>query len=412
MIGSSQPLLSFRRSSAFVKQFTLLFSLIFFSYTGLAHANTDQKIKVAIQQAKTASQKGQHKAAAEAYRRAYALSDESIHLYSAAQSYFQAKMWVESFNYYQLFLEEDVGSDEGDNAQRQLKVLENKLKDSYEEVVITSQPPGAHIYIKNKVNGSYGVTPLTVKLLPGEHKVIAELKGYVPSEETFNLRSGASFQLSLTLDHESDVAPVRFLVNRIKANIYVDRRLRARSPLKKSLLIRKGKREIRVSKPGYKDWIRTIEVKPELPMTLDVQLLEEGQMTLDVGPQNVNISGSPIQLGPWLTMGSGLLVLGGGTFFGLRANSLYTQLEQLKDNQMLVNPIDIDRGNQDVLLTNILVGVGVAVLTGGGIWYMMGSEDSESEKALEAKRFEFNRRFTRQVRSSQFESTIQSTIQQ
>ena len=87
-----------------------------------------QRIQDTLKQAQTATQNGQHKASAEAYRRAYTLSDESIYLYRAAESYYKAKMWVESYNYYQQFYDEDVGSDEGDRAQSQLQILREKLR--------------------------------------------------------------------------------------------------------------------------------------------------------------------------------------------------------------------------------------------------------------------------------------------
>jgi hypothetical protein len=254
--------------------------------------------------------------------------------------------------------------------------LKERLKDQYEEVMITSQPSKAYLYINERSKGVECITPCRLKLLPGEYKVIAELNGHVTTEQMLRLEEGANSQVLLTLYKESEVAPVTFLIDQPDAVVYVDRRRRAKSPLMKPLLIRQGIRELRVMKPGYQPWVKRVTVKAQQPMTVDVQLKQAGREELTVSAQ----SSSSVM--PWIIMGTGAALLGGSVYTGVSAQGLYQDLETRRDQRLLIAPDDIDVGNRYVLFTNVLMGLGITGLaTGGVLWALEPSSQSSMRRA-------------------------------
>ena len=337
------------------------------------YAQTEQvnpRFEAAMEQSKIAASQGKHAEAAEAMRRAISISPVPEYLYDIALFYERAKDWRKALKYYQQFIDRAPSDGRVPEAIKHIQGLQIRLQNQYEEVMITSQPSGAYLYINERANGSVGQTPHRMKLLPGTYKIIAELDGYVPTSQTLKLQEGASSQVALSLYSEREVAPVKFLINRADAQVYVDRRLKGKSPMIKPLLIRQGVREIRITKPGYNTWSKKISVKPQTPMTVDVILVEAGLKQLSLKPKTKDT------VTPWIVMGTGAALLGGSVFTGLSAQGLYSDLEARVSEQKLIASQDIEVGNRWVMLTNVLIGLGVTSLTTGGVLWMLDSDDN------------------------------------
>ena len=336
-----------------------------------AQETKNPRYQAAIQQSEQAVGKGQFKEAAEALRRAFTISNQPTLLYEIAQLHERAKEWHEALKFYQKFIDRAPGDSRVPDAIDHIRSLHARLKDKYEEVMITSQPSGAFLYINERANGSVGQTPHRMKLLPGTYQIIAEMDGYVTTSQTLKLEEGASSQVALSLYSESEVAPVRFLINRPGAQVYVDRRQRGESPIEEPILIRQGIREIRVTKPGYNPWVKKVTIKPQKPTTVDVVLVESGREELIAKPTSTSSSTTP-----WIVMGTGAALIGGGIFTGLSAQGLYQDLETRRKDQLLIASQDIEVGNRYVLMTNILLGLGVTSLSTGGILWMLTPDEA------------------------------------
>ena len=353
--------------------FGVLLSLsesVFFPTDSFAQAEQDNpRFEAAMEQSKIAASQGKHAEAAEAMRRAISITPVPEYLYDIALFYERAKDWRKALKYYQQFIDRAPGDGRVPEAINRIRGLQSRLQNQYEEVMITSQPSGAYLYINERANGSVGQTPHRMKLLPGTYKIIAELDGYVPTSQTLKLQAGASSQVALSLYSEKEVAPVRFLINRAGAQVYIDRRLKGKSPITEPILIRQGVREIRISKPGYKTWSKKISVRPQKPMTVDVVLVEAGLKQLSLKPKTKDT------VTPWIVMGTGAALLGGSVFTGLSAQGLYSDLETRVSGQKLIASQDIEVGSRWVMLTNVLIGLGVTSLTTGGVLWMLDTDD-------------------------------------
>ena len=338
------------------------------------------RYKNAISQYETAARQDKHEEAAEALRRALSISPQPEKFYDVAELYERAQKKRLALKYYLLFVDQAPADGRVAVANNKIAQLKEALKGSYEEVMITSQPPKAYLYVNERAKGVQCVTPCRLKLLPGNYNIIAELEDHVPAEQMLKLEQGSTSQLLLTLYKESEVAPVSFLINQPGASVYVDRRKRGESPLMQPLLIRQGLRELRVSKPGYKTWVKRINLKAQQPTTVDVELKAVGMQ--DLTARTSSSSGSAL---PWIVMGTGAALLGGSVYTGMSAQGLYGDLEARRDQRQLIAPQDITVGNRYVLFTNVLMGLGITSLATGSVLWVL--EPSGAPKTTTDARF-------------------------
>ncbi|MCA9527897.1 MAG: hypothetical protein KC549_16535, partial [Myxococcales bacterium] len=110
---------------------------------------------------------------------------------------------------------------------------------------------------------------------------------------------------------------------------------------------------------------------------LQVQLADEAGGDLAGGG-----GGGGGSIWPWVVVGAGALAIGGGVYTGISAQSLYDQLDTKRKNDELIAASDIDVGNNLVLTTNVLLGVGSAAVIGGVAWWLLGDSGVETEGSL------------------------------
>lgn len=365
-----------------VKRLTLIGALALTSWicalpsSAQAQGSSNPRYQAAIRQAETAKANSKYKDAAEAFRRANSLEPNPKMLYDIALMYQQAGERRLSLQYFKMFVDELPSDARVPDAMNFIAQLQMELVDEFEELVITTQPEGASVYIDSRANGSIGEAPIKTKLLPGEYQIIAELDGYVDATQIATLQKGATSQVALSLYSEQEVAPVSFLVNRANAKIYVDQKLLARTPLEAPLLIRQGVHVIRVMLAGHAPWEKEVRVQAQSPMTVDVVLSEQSMDgSLSSEPFAGTSSGGGGSVGPWITMGVGALLLGGSAYTGFSAQRLYGQLDERREQELAIVAGDIELGNTFVMITNLLIGAGALSLSAGGVWWAMSPSD-------------------------------------
>jgi tetratricopeptide (TPR) repeat protein len=355
-----------------LRQTLVYFTLcVCFTSVGLAQSNelkNNPRYTTAMKQAETAQRERRYKDAVDALRRAQSISKDAVLFYEIGLIYERLKDKRNALEAFKRFIDEVPSDPRVTDASARVASLVDQLKNQFEEVLVTTQPPGAFIYVDQRANGAQGQTPIRIRLLPGKYTLIAEKDGYVTTQQRLTLQAGAASQVAIPLYSEDEVAPVRFLINRSDAQLYIDRSPKGKSPFDEPLLVRKGPHEIRIVKPGYVPWVKKVTVVAQRPMDVDVILVEEGRQKLAKLRKGSESSGG---VGPWVTMGTGVALIGGSAYTGFSAYRLYGQLETKRDQQLLIASNDISTGNNLVLLTNLLIGLGAASLTAGGVWWFM-----------------------------------------
>jgi hypothetical protein len=175
-------------------------------------------------------------------------------------------------------------------------------------VEITSNVPGADIFIDDKSVGAIGKTPLSQNIKPGKHVFWISAEGYDEYTETVDVAAGETHAIKGTLKG-SPVGRLSVQGMGIEdATILIDGAvLCEHGPCIKS--VPQGDHAIVVRRPGYKTYSKTISIQAKSETSLRVQLAPK--------------PGRGDAITAYVFAG---IFAGGGIFLGLQANKLHDQL--------------------------------------------------------------------------------------
>jgi len=121
---------------------------------------------------------------------------------------------------------------------------------------IFSNPPSASVYIDNKF---IGVTPLRISLSPGIHELLISKKGYIPSKEEIEIKSGDDLVIKRTLIPQNST--ITITSNIPNATVYIDNEMVGNTPLT-NFTLRSGNHTIKISKEGYFPFYKNVTILP------------------------------------------------------------------------------------------------------------------------------------------------------
>jgi outer membrane receptor for ferrienterochelin and colicins len=114
--------------------------------------------------------------------------------FNVAVCFQQLDRSADAFAYFTEYLaSEDQDPERRRYAEDALAVVSRRVA----RIEVTSEPAGAKIFVDRRELGSYGVTPQTVAVPPGTHRVWVELEGYRPAEGKVEARLGESASVQL-----------------------------------------------------------------------------------------------------------------------------------------------------------------------------------------------------------------------
>jgi hypothetical protein len=138
-------------------------------------------------------------------------------------------------------------------------------------VEITSNVPGADIYIDDKSIGAVGKTPLSQNIKPGKHTFWITAEGYDEYKEEIEVVAGSTHAIKAQISG-APVGKLNVLGMGIEDSaIYVDGKLLCeRGPCLKG--VPQGAHTITVTRPDYKPYSREIVVQAKTEMSVKVTL--------------------------------------------------------------------------------------------------------------------------------------------
>jgi hypothetical protein len=138
-------------------------------------------------------------------------------------------------------------------------------------VEITSNVPGASIFIDDKTIGAIGKTPLSQNIKPGKHTIWVSTDGYDEYKEEVEVIAGETHAVKATLKG-APVGKVNVIGLGIEdATIYIDGQVACeRGPCLKA--IQQGEHVITVSRTGYKPYSRRVTIQAKTEMQIKVGL--------------------------------------------------------------------------------------------------------------------------------------------
>lgn len=145
-------------------------------------------------------------------------------------------------------------------------------------ITVTTTPPGAKVYVDSKDKGIACQSGPSCKprLAKGTHRLILELDGYKPLEETINVSGPQTLAFTL------QPAPARVDIKTLATNqaaqggeIFIDGTLSGSVPT--TIEVPAGKHMIEIRRPGFQTYTEAIEVKGGESRPLFVALTAEKQ---------------------------------------------------------------------------------------------------------------------------------------
>src|SRR5262245_24044214 len=143
-----------------------------------------------------AYQTGDFRSAPEHFPASNRLAPNRNVLYNIARTYEQTKQFPEAYRYYTQALDGEKDA----AARSKIEAALAQLGKSVAVLRVETVPPGATLYVDRKDLGARGEAPRTLGLSAGRYRVIAELSGYEPAEETVDdLKVGQERKIQLKL---------------------------------------------------------------------------------------------------------------------------------------------------------------------------------------------------------------------
>ena len=144
------------------------------------------------------------------------------------------------------------------------------LSPAWAEVRVESVPPGADLEIDGR---EVGATPLTAELLQGEHTLVLRLGGYKPLSLTRQVLAGGEIVLD---GLQLQPADGRLMVasEPAGASVSLDGVFQGATPVTVTLASNTDHR-LRLTKPGYRPYDKTLRLGPEEEHALDARLRPE-----------------------------------------------------------------------------------------------------------------------------------------
>ncbi|MFK7927693.1 MAG: PEGA domain-containing protein [Myxococcota bacterium] len=183
--------------------------------------------------------------------------------FNVAQCYVGLRQYNDAYRAFNAYITLESDPERQAVAQREM----NKFADRVALLNITSDPPGATIYVDRKNLGSRGTTPAVLALPPGEHTVILERQGHDPSNVQASLTSGTTTDATATL--EARLASVR-VVGTVGARAVIEETGEFVGALPMDAKMLPGPKVLVISKPGFED--ERILISPALDDPKDVNV--------------------------------------------------------------------------------------------------------------------------------------------
>lgn len=221
-----------------------------------AHADeTASEADLQFEIASEAYQKGDFRSALEHFLASNRLVQNLNVAFNIAKTYEQLKRYPEAYSAYSDVL---VSEPDATNKKAIQEALA-RIAPNVAVLLVTSDPPGATIFLDRKDLGARGVTPRRIAVAPGDHKVILELSGHEALERTVtNVKIGSESAASVAL-----VAVVGTV--KIEGDAFVETRLDGPSGERvakgrASVLVSPGRHTLYFSAEGYEPAETAIEV--------------------------------------------------------------------------------------------------------------------------------------------------------
>ncbi|HEY3233502.1 MAG TPA: PEGA domain-containing protein, partial [Polyangiaceae bacterium] len=189
-------------------------------------------------------------------------------LFNIARCYEKLTQYPEAYRYYTQALEGETDA----AAIAKINAALGQLRANVAIIKVTSDPPGATLYVNRRDLGPRGNAPRTLGLSAGTYKIIGEFPGYEPaSVDVPNVRVGSETPVALNL--KPILGTVKVTGVPLKARVRVDDRLsKPVCTVPCELPLAPGRHVLFAEQDGYQTGEISVEVAAHRTQTVSVRL--------------------------------------------------------------------------------------------------------------------------------------------
>ena len=362
------------------------FAIVFLAASGAEAANEKKRARAALAEAKAAFAKKDYANAGAKYLEAHEI------LVAGGLPAPPALLYNGGLSYSLLgACEKAVGPFEAFAAQAKKKISPKVAEQIAEarrcapEVAIDSTPASAEVRIDGEVRG---VTPLSVPLRAGEHRVVLRLAGYLEISETIRVEAGRPRALAKTL---VSVARTGRVTVRVAdgSRVFLDDAPVGVGPLEEVRDLDAGAHTVRLERDGCVERRRVVEVtagdRHEVAFSAECAALPAPPPPAPpAAAVETRVGGDDTVA--WIVGGAGASALVvGGVLFALSASARADIDAELEKPDGMRDATLIGELNDDIKRNNAIGGVAVALgAVGVGVAVVLFLSGDEEAVALDA----------------------------
>ncbi|HEX5744704.1 MAG TPA: TonB-dependent receptor [Archangium sp.] len=235
--------------------------------------NTADEADVAFEVGNEAYAQGHYVEALRSYFTSYRLVPNRNVLFNIARCYEALTRYNEAYRYYNDLAQERLSNSDEAEVRRALERLRPKVA----LVRVTTEPPGAEVLVDREDLGIRGLSPQTLALTPGRHKVMVRKEGYRRAEETVYVARGRSATQEFKL--ELITGTVELTGTPEGAEVYESQEGPVVGRVPGTLVLTPGRHVLHVKAPGHASAQMLVDVPADGRIPLQVSLRPQERPT-------------------------------------------------------------------------------------------------------------------------------------
>lgn len=242
---------------------------------------TDAKYQSRIDNGRKAFARGDYDAAIQEFKAAFEIKPTSAVLFNIAKSYERLARYEEAIDFYKQYLDLDPNAPDRADVEEQVRRLQKSIRERFQELSVSSNPPGADIYLDDRNTGLQGQTNFRFKVQPGPHTLYLDLNGYEPVKRDFVMPDDKPLALEFELKKLENVGFLTIDVNVDGARIFIDGAIVGLSPYKQQKALTAGEHQVQIEAKGYPRYTQSFTIARDQTLPLAIALEEYDEPVQD-----------------------------------------------------------------------------------------------------------------------------------
>jgi tetratricopeptide (TPR) repeat protein len=235
-------------------------------------ASPEARYKVKIDNGKKEFQQGNFEAAIREFKAAYDIKPSPGVLYNIAKAYEKMARYEEAIDFYTQYLDLNPSASDRPDVEETVRRLKKSIKDRFQELSVSSDPPLADVYLDDRNSGLQGQTNLRIKVAPGPHTLYLDLNGTEPVKRDFVMPDDKPLALEFQMKKLANIGNAVITVSVDGARIFIDGAIVGLSPYKQKKQLSAGNHQLTVEAQGFPRVTRDFEIIRDKDTPLDIKL--------------------------------------------------------------------------------------------------------------------------------------------